>query len=56
MYDRQEVRDTGNDVYLANFTTGTQMHYGISNEVDPVLDRRKLLCDSKHFTLKVLSA
>lgn len=32
MYDRQEAQDAGNGVYLANFTTGTQMHYGIRDE------------------------
>lgn len=48
MYGRQERRDTENDVYLANFTTGTPMHYGICSRVDSALDERKLLSDSKH--------
>lgn len=47
MYSRQEWRDTSNDVYLANFTTGTPMHYGICSRIDSVLDERKLLSHSK---------
>ena len=27
----------GNDVYLADFTTGTQIYYGMYHAVDPVL-------------------
>ena len=52
MYDRQEARDAGNGVYLANFTTGTQMHYGIRDEVDPPVDTSETLRDSKHFKKK----
>lgn len=47
MYGRQELRDTGNDVYLANFTTGTQMHDGICSQVDSVVDERQLFSYSK---------
>lgn len=38
---REEVQNTGNDVYLENFTTRTQMHYGMRNEVDPELGRQE---------------
>lgn len=47
----------GNGVYLANFTTGTQMHSGIRNEVDPVFDthiQKNYLAIQN--SLKVLSA
>lgn len=49
MYARRELRDAGNAVYLANFTTGTQMHHGICNESEPMPDAGKLPDDSNHF-------